>query len=107
MTLLDRLRRDNTLPSNERVQGHLFEYAMTLYFHGHFTRQNIINFFNIPANFESDFDKFKTKYDSFTNNQKIERIEWLQDLEACMVGIQNEVLTKTQFNTILGLTLTE
>lgn len=57
---------------------------------------------------EVDFDKFKTKYDSFPNDNtgKFDRLDWMQDFEACMVGIQNEIFTKTQFNTILGLTLT-
>lgn len=108
MALIDRLARDDNLPQNERMTGHIFEYALTLYFHGHFTRTQIINFFNIPTNMETDFDQFKTKYDGFLNNNtgRFDRTEWVSDLEACMVGLQNEVLTKTQFNTILGLTLT-
>lgn len=109
MTLLDRLRRDTNLPDNERVQGHRVENAMKLYLHGHITRTQIINFFNIPTNMEADFDQFKTKYDTFPNNAngKADKIDWILDLEACIIGIQGQDISKTQFNNFLGLSLDE
>ncbi len=108
MTLLDRLARLDTLPENERVPGHLVQDALILYFHGHYQRQQIINFFNIPANMEADFDKFKTKYDSFPNDTdgKFDRKDWEDDLKAVMMGLQNDLVSKNKFNSILDLTLT-
>ena len=103
MTLLDRIARNGVDP--EQVSGHRVENAFKLYCHGKVTRTQMINFFNVPANMETDFDKFKTKYDSFGTN--LDKEKWLMDLEACVMAIQNGDITKTTFNTILGLTLNE
>ena len=107
MTLLDRLARLSTLPDNERVPGHVVEYALILYFHGHYDRQEIINFFNITAPMEADFDKFKTKWDGFpTNNTgKFERQQWEADLIATIFGLQQKLVEPIKFNSILQLTL--
>lgn len=109
MTLLDRIMRSQSLPSEERVLGHRVESAFKLYCHGIVTRTQMINFFSIPANMETDFDKFKTKYDSFpaTTAGNLNREKWLMDLEACVFAIQNGDITKANFNTFLGLTLDE
>lgn len=105
MTLLDRISRSTSLPANERVIGHRVESAFKLYCHGKVTRTQMINFFNIPAGMETDFDKFKTKYDSFVTN--LDKEKWLMDLESCVFAIQNGDITKANFNSILGLTLDE
>lgn len=109
MTLLDRISRNPTLPNGERVLGHRMENAMKLYCHGIITRTTMINFFSIPANMETDFDKFKTKYDGFpsTTTGNLNREKWLADLEACIIAIQLGDITKANFNTFLGLTLDE
>ena len=109
MTLLDRIMRSQSLPANERVTGHRLENAFKLYCHGIVTRTQMINFFNIPANMETDFDQFKTKYDSFpaTTAGNLNREKWLMDLEACIIAIQLGDITKATFNTFLGLTLDE
>jgi hypothetical protein len=106
--LLDRIARDPTLPSTERVTGHRIENALKLYFHGHLTRAQMLAFFDIPAAMEVDFDKFKTRFDSFGTNLAGEkaRLQYTQDLEACIIGLQLGDLTKAQFNTFTGLTLT-
>ena len=84
MTLLDRLARLSTLPDNERVPGHVVEYALILY-----------------------FDKFKTKWDGFpTNNTgKFERQQWEADLIATIFGLQQKLVEPIKFNSILQLTL--
>jgi len=109
MTLLDRISRSQSLTPSERVTGHRVENAFKLYCHGIVTRTAMINFFNIPANMETDFDKFKTKYDSFpaTTAGNLNREKWLMDLEACIFAIQMGDITKANFNTFLGLTLDE
>ena len=109
MTLLDRISRNPSLPANEKVIGHRVENAFKLYCHGLVTRTQMINFFSIPANMETDFDKFKTKYDSFPNTTvgNLNREKWLMDLEACIIAIQNGDITKANFNSFLGLTLNE
>ena len=104
MTLLDRIARDTSLPDAERVSGHRVENAMKLYCHGHITRTQMINFFGIPANMESDFDQFKTKYDSLG---VAAAEKWLMDFEACVIGLQNGDISKSTFNTFLGTTLDE
>jgi len=109
MTLLDRISRSQSLPASERVTGHRMENAFKLYCHGIVTRTQIINFFSISASMETDFDKFKTKYDSFpaTTAGNLNREKWLMDLEACIIAIQLGDITKATFNTFLGLTLDE
>ncbi len=106
MTLLNFLSRQDNNPAN-RVSGHRYENALKLYFHGHITRTQMINFFNIPVGFEADFDQFKTRYDSFASNLagRDDRQNYVQDVEACIIGIQNEDITKAQFNTFTGLSL--
>lgn len=105
MTLLDRLARTGT--DSEQVSGHRAENSFKLYCHGIITRAQMITFFNIPVGMEVDFDKFKTKYDSFpaTTVGNLSREKWLMDLEACIIAIQNGDITKANFNTFLGLTL--
>jgi len=107
MTLLDRISRKDDLPHDERMAGHLLENGLKLYFHGKVTRPQIINFLRIPSQFESDFDKFKTKFDGFANNPDgiKEQNYWVQDLEGCVIGIQTGYISKANFNSILGLTL--
>lgn len=109
MTLLDRVSRNATLSDTEKVAGHRVENAFKLYCHGIITRTAMINFFSIPVGMETDFDKFKTKYDSFpsTTVGNLSREKWLLDLEACVIAIQNGDITKANFNTFLGLTLDE
>ena len=106
MALLDRIQR-STGVAGENVKGHSFESAMTLYFHEIITRQNIINLFSIPVGFEADLDKFKTKYNSFPGTAAggLARTEWVQDFLACVIGLQLGEISKTQFNTFLGLDL--
>ena len=108
MALLDRLARAENLPANERVTGHRFENALKLYFHGKITRTQMLNFFSIPAAMEADFDKFKARYDSFptTTAGRDDRHMYVQDVEACIIGLQLGDITKAQFNTFTGLTLT-
>ena len=105
--LLDRLARDPSLPNGERVTGHRAENALKLYFHGFLTRAQMLAFFDIPAAMESDFDQFKTRFDSFASNLAGEkaRLQYTQDLEACIIGLQLGDITKAQFNTFTGLTL--
>jgi hypothetical protein len=107
MALLDRIARAENLPSNERVTGHRLENALKLYFHGKVTRTQMINFFNIPASMEADFDQFKTRYDSFGGSaaQLDLRHQYVQDIEACIIGLQLGDITKNQFNTFTGLSL--
>ena len=106
--LLDRIARDPTLPGTERVTGHRIENALKLYCHGKVTRAQMLNFFNIPAAMEADFDQFKTRFDSFpgTTAGRCDKIEFLQDVEACIIALQLGDITKAQFNTFTGLTLT-
>jgi hypothetical protein len=105
--LLDRIARDASLPNTERVTGHRIENALKLYFHGKLTRAQMLSFFNVPAAMEADFDQFKTRFDSFgTSAAQINlRHEYVQDVEACIIGLQLGDLTKAQFNTFTGLTL--
>ena len=105
MTLLDRISRNGVDP--EQVSGHRVENALKLYCHGIITRAQMITFFNIPLAMETDFDKFKTKYDGFPNTTvgNLNKEKWLMDLEACITAIQNGDITKANFNTFLGLTL--
>lgn len=105
MTLLDRIARVPSLPQSERVSGHRVENALKLYFHGRITRTQMINFFNIPTSMEADFDKFKTRYDSFAPNRAEERINYVLDIEASIIGLQLGDISKAQFNTFTGLTL--
>lgn len=105
LTLLDRLARDASLPDDERTTGHRAENALTLYFHDKVTRTQMINFFSIPVGMESDFDQFKTRYDSFSQNQAEERISYTEDVVACIGALQQGDITKAQFNTFTGLTL--
>lgn len=105
--LLDRIARDPSLPHSEKVAGHRIENALKLYFHGRLTRTQMINFFNIPPAMEADFDQFKTRYDSFGSSaaQVDLKHQYVQDVEACVVGLQQGDLTKAQFNTFTGLNL--
>jgi hypothetical protein len=108
MALLDRIARSESLPQTERVGGHRLENALKLYFHGKLTRNQMLNFFSIPASMEADFDQFKTRYDSFGGSaaQMDLRHQYVQDIEACIIGLQLGDLTKNQFNTFTGLSLT-
>lgn len=112
MTLLDRIARQ-TGSGGVSIQGHSIESTFSLYFHGHITRTQFINFYDIPVGMESDFDQFLTKYDSFspTGAGPLNQTRWVQDLDACIIGLQLEEgetgagITRAQFNTFLGLTL--
>ncbi len=104
MTLLDRIAREDSLPTNERVGGHLVQNAITIYVHGHVTRNQMINFFNIPGGMLTDFDKFKTKYDSLNT---VGKGNWLLDLDSSITLLQAGILNKAKFNNILGLDLDE
>ena len=108
MTLLDYLSRTDTINAN-RVRGHLYENSLKLYFHGHITRTQMINLFSIPVGFESDFDQFLTRYESFASNNvgRDDRQNYVQDVEACLIAIQGQDITKAQFNTFTGLSLDE
>lgn len=105
--LLDRIARDQNLPGSERVVGHRIENALKLYCHGKITRAQMINFFNIPLAMEADFDLIKARFDSFasTTAGRCDKIEYLQDLEAAIIGLQLGDITKAQFNTFTGLSL--
>lgn len=105
--LLDRIARDPSLPATERVTGHRVENALKLYFHGKITRTQMIAFFGIPAAMESDFDQFKTRYDSFGASaaQVDLKHQYVQDIEACVIALQLGDITKAQFNTFTGLNL--
>ena len=109
MTLLDRLGRNPLIPSDERVAAHKAENALKLYFHDHITRTQMISFFNIPVGMQPDFDQFKTKYDAFASNLQgqVDSEKWVKDVEACIIGLQIGDISKSLFNTILGLTLDE
>jgi len=106
MTLLDNIARET---GSNRVAGHRIEHAFTLYFHGHVTRTQMINFFSIPVGFESDFDQFLTKYEGFpaTNQGMLDQTRWVQDLVGCLGALQLGDIPKSLFNSILGLTLDE
>ena len=106
-TLLDRLARNATLTNNERVTGHRYENALKLYCHGKLTRAQMLALFSIPVAMEADFDKFKARYDSFptTASGRDDRQNYIQDVEACLIGLQLGDLTKAQFNTFTGLAL--
>lgn len=112
MTLLDRIARQIGL-GGEKIPGHSIESAFTLYFHGHITRTQLINLYDIPPSMESDLDQFLTKYDSFspTGAGPLNQTRWVQDMYACIIGLQFEEretgtgITRGQFNTFLGLTL--
>ena len=108
MALLDRIARADSLPSNEKVTGHRIENALVLYFHGKVTRTQMIDIFGIPPAMEADFDQFKTKYDSFGSSaaQVDLKHQYVQDVIACVTLLQLGDITKTQFNTFTGLTLT-
>lgn len=107
-TLLDRLARLSSLPGEERVPGHAVENALKLYFHGKVTRAQMLAFFNIPPAMEADFDLFKARYDTFgvlTLLGVDARHSYVEDLEACIVALQQGLITKAQFNTFTGLSL--
>lgn len=106
-TLLDRIARDATLADGERIVGHAVESALTLYFHGRVTRAQMLAFFNIPPAMEADFDQFKARYDSFGGSaaQLDARQNYVQDVAACVVALQQRLITKAQFNAFTGLTL--
>ena len=101
--LLDRIGRNQALPSEEQFGGHRFEACLALYFHGKFTRAQMLTFFTIPPAMEADFDKLKTKHDSAGGSAA--QLVWMQDLHACVKALQFGDITKAQFNTFTGLTL--
>lgn len=108
MALLDRIQR-STGVNGEDIPGHSIEGALTLWFHDVITRTQIINQFSIPVGQETDLDKFNTKYDGFpgTGSGPLDQTRWVQDLYACVIGLQQGDISKAQFNTFLGLDLAE
>lgn len=106
--LLDRIQR-SLGAGGENIPGHSIENALTLWFHDVITRTQIINQFNIPAGQESDLDQFNTKYDGFspTGAGPLNQTRWVQDVHACVIGLQQGDISKAQFNTFLGLDLAE
>jgi hypothetical protein len=101
--LLDRIRRDPL----ECLVSDRFECLLTLYFGDHFTRAQMLTLFAIPPEMEADFDLFKTKFSSFQSTQAgiDDRQTWGVVLRACVKALQFGDITKAQFNTIAGLTL--
>lgn len=110
MTLLDRIARQVGL-GGDKIPGHTIEAALGLYLTGAtgVTRQKVIDFFSIPASMETDFDKFKTKYDGLVGAAA--KGIWLRQLTDCVILLQQEErntgrgITRANFNTILGLDL--
>jgi len=65
--------------------------------------------FDIPVDLEADFDKFKTRYDSFslvTLAGTAAALSYVMLVEACIISLQFGDLTRAQFNTFTGLDLT-
>lgn len=106
MTLIDNIARKE---GSKKIQGHKIENALTLYFHDHVDRDTMITKFGIPVSLQADFDKFKSKYDSFPNTSAgfVDQTKWIDDLHACIALIQQNEIDEKQFNFILGLTLDE
>lgn len=108
MALLNRIGKVDSEPG-VKIRGHHLESALILYFQGGLQKADLVNQFGITAEDLVDFDRFKTKYDSFpkTDAGSIDQLKWQHALISCFVLIQNKVITNAQFNTFLGLSLTE
>jgi len=101
MALIDRLARDSTLPSDQRIQGHLFEAALWLFLRGHINKQALVNTFTLDVNDSAKIDEFQTTFNAKAT--EVEKIAYFADVNSAIIGLQTGKITKTLSKTILGI----
>jgi hypothetical protein len=102
MVLLDRIAQDLAIDSSLWFQGHGFENAMKLYLHDKVDRATVLTRGNIPPEQEADFDQFKTYFLALAPT---DRQAWVQVMEACTVLLQQDSISRDEYNSFTGLTL--
>ena len=101
MVLIDRLARDNDLPPDQRVSGHLFEAALWLWLRGHITKQAVVTTFSLDVADSAKLDEFQTTFNA--KNPAVEKIAYFADVTSALVGLQQGKITKALFKTIVGI----
>ena len=100
MALIDRIFHDD--PDGSRhVANHAFSAAVWFWAKGDITRAQVIAAFNMTAGDEVQLDELADHYQALSPQDKR---AFHSDLEAAGILAEEELITKTQYKALLGLT---
>lgn len=99
--LYDRIRSE----ADDKIHIHIFSAAVKLWARGKIQQPAVVSLFTLDGDALADLNAIAAKYGAFPNTTagRLDRLEYLEVLEAANVGAEDGLLTEAQWRSMLGI----